>query len=70
MSTLPYYFVCRLPTGRWAVAHRVAATGLDSVDVDCATLHAAQVEASWMNAEHARAQQRLADERALCGVRA
>lgn len=70
MTALPYYFVCRLPTGRWAVAHRVPATGLDHVDEDCPTLRAAQVEAEWKNAEHARAQQRLADERALCGLRA
>lgn len=70
MTTLPYYFVCRLPTGRWGVAHRVVGTGLDHVDADCLTLRAAQIDAAWRNLEREREATRLAQERALCGLRA
>jgi hypothetical protein len=48
MTGLPYYRVCRLPTGRWAVVHRVAGTGVDHVDVECLTLKAAQGAAAGM----------------------
>jgi hypothetical protein len=49
MSALPYYFVRRLPTGRWAVAHRVPGANVDAVDTDCGTLKAAWSLACEMN---------------------
>jgi hypothetical protein len=48
VSGLPYYFVRRLPTGRWCVAHRVPRTGVDHVDAECLTLAAAQQLAAQM----------------------
>lgn len=48
VSGLPYFFVRRLPTGRWCVAHRVPGTGVDHVDAECATLAAAQRLAAQM----------------------
>lgn len=41
VSGLPYFFVRRLKTGRWCVAHRVPGTDFDAVDMECADLAAA-----------------------------
>lgn len=49
MKELPYFFVRRLATGRWCVAHRVPGADVDAVDVDCLTLRAAQVFAAQLN---------------------
>lgn len=51
MTGLPYYFVRRLHTGRWCVAHRVPGADVDRIDVECLTLQAAQELAAEMNAQ-------------------
>lgn len=51
VSGLPYYRVVLMPGRRWAVVHRVPGTGVDHVDMDFATLKAAQEVCVQMNEE-------------------
>jgi len=69
MKSLPYFTVWKSDTGRWCVVHKAPGCA-PTVDLDCPSLAAAEHEAAWMNAERERDQQRQAEERALCGVRA
>ena len=56
MSGLRYY-VLPVGDGRWGVVHDVPGIkGLASVDADFPTQRAAEHEAAWLNAEHARGQ--------------
>ena len=48
-ADLPYHFVVRLQTGRWAVVHRVPRVGVDHIDADCPTLRTAQETAASLN---------------------
>ncbi len=49
MTELPYYRVVLMPGRRWAVVHRVPGTGVDAVDLEFATLRAAQSTCAGMN---------------------
>jgi hypothetical protein len=49
MKELPYYRVVLMPGRRWAVVHRVPGTGVDAVDLEFATLRAAQATCVGMN---------------------
>ena len=70
MTSRPYYTVQRTPQGAWAVVHQVPRVDTLAIDVECPSREAAERECCWLNAERSREQQRHAEERALCGVRA
>ena len=52
MTGAGYHHVRPLDDGRWAVVHAIAgAAGHFAVDLECMTMHAAEREAAWLNAE-------------------
>jgi hypothetical protein len=65
----PRYSVRLKPCGRWAVVYQLAGGAGLAEASDALTRGAAEREADWLNAEHDRSQRRLADERALAGLR-